>query len=309
MASFNTKVPNTEAISLGDSPHKQRALSALVDAAIRKKLLEGNRHDRYFCARIALTSVEGSGAWLTALPEDDERSWDAELFRIALKRWCRVPIQDEDTACPCCGGIMDRFGDHALTCPCKGDRTLRHNALRDVLFREAIAAGTAPEREKAGLLPARPADDGAPDAVRGDENEDRRRRPADVYLPRGTGGGRREPAALDWAVTSGLRGDKVEQAIRCPAEILDDYADFKKTYKDTEENADCKIYISAIGHRRAWWRMGSRIAAGCILLGVAAAGDGGVVPGDSKCSDGSAHCVHPPEGKRAGHPSAHLRRG
>ena len=44
---------------------------------------------------------------------------------------------------------------------------------------------------------------------------------------------RREPAALDWAITSGLRADKVEQAIRDPVGILSDYADFKHVYKDT----------------------------------------------------------------------------
>ena len=53
------------------------------------------------------------------------------------------------------------------------------------------------------------------------------------YLPRGVGGVRREPVALDWAVTSGLRADKVEQAIRDPSDILSEYSDFKHTYKDT----------------------------------------------------------------------------
>ena len=92
---------------------------------------------------------------------------------------------------------MDRFGDHALVCPCKGDRTVRHNAVRNCTFSEAVVAGRNPDREKAGLLPGRPASDG----VKGKEGE---RRPADVWLPRGPCG---RGEALDFACTSGLRTD------------------------------------------------------------------------------------------------------
>ena len=109
---------------------------------------------------------------------------------------------------------------------------MRHNVLKDLTCAEATAAGCSPEREKAGLLPGRPADDGA---AAGDptSHEDRQRRPADVYLPRGCGGPRRQPAALDWAVTSGLRADKVNQVAAGGADSLADYAAFKDNYKDT----------------------------------------------------------------------------
>ena len=49
---------------------------------------------------------------------------------------------------------MDRFGEHALTCPCAGDRTRRHNALRNVVHNAAQEGGLGPDKEKAGLLPA-----------------------------------------------------------------------------------------------------------------------------------------------------------
>ena len=57
---------------------------------------------------------------------------------------------------------MDRWGDHALTCSCNGDRTVRHNAIRNVCYEEAVEASLRPEREKAGLLPGRPHEDGLP---------------------------------------------------------------------------------------------------------------------------------------------------
>eukprot|EP00663_Eupelagonemidae_sp_cell21sb_P010460 gene10460-biopygen9576 len=52
--------------------------------------------------------------------------------------------------------VMDPFGDHALVCSGGGDRTRRHNALRDLIVRLAQSAGVAAVAEKPGLLPPRP---------------------------------------------------------------------------------------------------------------------------------------------------------
>ena len=237
ICTFNAIVPNSEVISAHDLPQKQRHLSGQLDAAMRRKLLAENSRDRFFCAHLALVSAEGAGAWLTAFPEDECRSWegDGELFRIALKRRCRVPVQDGDRPCPCCGAVMDAYGDHALVCSCRGDRTIRHNALRDLTVAEAVCARSSPEKEKQGLLPGRPLDDGAPCRQQQGESQ---RRPADVYLPRGLGEAKRAPAALDWAITSGLRADKVQQVVEGTSDILEEYADFKRNYKDTD--AKCR---------------------------------------------------------------------
>eukprot|EP00973_Karenia_brevis_P052429 7285383-Karenia_brevis.AAC.1 len=79
---------------------------------------------------------------------------------------------------------MDSFGDHALVCQCSGDRTVRHNRLRDVVCQSAGQGSLAPEREKAGLLPGRPPEDGvrssdAAAAGDGQQRTARGRRPAD----------------------------------------------------------------------------------------------------------------------------------
>ena len=57
------------------------------------------------------------------------------------------------------------------------------------------------------------------------------RRPADVYLPRWRRG---IPAALDFAVTSGLRGDIVNTSAEDGSASTKAYEEFKRTYMNTE---------------------------------------------------------------------------
>ena len=102
---------------------------------------------------------------------------DSELFRLAIARRLRVPLLNEAATCPLCGSCMDVFLDHALVCSCGGDRTLRHNAVRDEFFAETQAAGVRSEKEKLNLLPPRPDDE----TLRG-EDLGNDRRPADVWL-------------------------------------------------------------------------------------------------------------------------------
>ena len=66
---------------------------------------------------------------------------DSELYRIALARRMRVPLLDETATCSACSACLNVFMDHALVCSCGGDRTLRHNAIRDAFFEEVQAAG------------------------------------------------------------------------------------------------------------------------------------------------------------------------
>ena len=123
---------------------------------------------------------------------------------------------------------MDRFGDHALVCPCKGDRTVRHNAIRNVAYTEAVEAGFAAEREKAGLLPGRPTEDGLP-GVEG------QRRPADLWLPRSRGS---RGEALDFACSSGMRADYLQAIPDDPQHVFDQYEHLKRTYKNTENECE-----------------------------------------------------------------------
>ena len=102
---------------------------------------------------------------------------------------------------------MDIYGDHALTCAVGGDRTKCHNMIRKVGVRLATSASWRPEPEKSDLLKA-DSTDGENISARGDEAQPEARRPADIFVPRWDLGG---SAALDFAVTSGLRTDGLEQ--------------------------------------------------------------------------------------------------
>ena len=64
-----------------------------------------------------------------------------------------VPFSDEDSICPLCHAVQDRFMDHGLVCGCGGDRTKRHNCLRNETYHFAASAGLNPELEKPGRLP------------------------------------------------------------------------------------------------------------------------------------------------------------
>ena len=238
VAAFNELVEEDDKVDTQGGNKSQRQLSSAIDKSARNKLVSSHTFDPFYRAHLNLVTELGAGAWLTALPEDPARNWDSTLFRIALKRRLRVRVQAGDTPCPCCGGIMDSYGDHALTCPCKGDRTTRHNCIRDIAFEDAVEAKLNPEREKAHLLPQRPHEDGVHC-----KGEDEGRRPADIWLPRGAGRTRGKPEALDFAITSGLRADRVSVAISEPSRLFAEYEESKNNYKDTKSKCEREGFI------------------------------------------------------------------
>ena len=230
------------ALDRGNEPVKQKEISSLLDASFKQQILANNGSDPTFLTHLTLCSVPGAGTWLTAPPVPDGRAIDTPLFRVDLQRRLRVPIFPGDGVCMCCGEAMDRYGDHALTCCCHGDRTLRHNAVRDVLYEEAANASLKPEREKAGLLPKRPTEDGL-------GPEEASRRPADVWLPRGVEGG---AEALDFAVTSGLQASWYRQAADDPNAVFEHYEALKRNFKQTHQACQTHRRIELIASHRPW---------------------------------------------------------
>ena len=159
--------------------------------------------------------------------------------------------------CPLCDGVLDKYGDHCLICPCGGDRTRRHNLLRNSVFHFAAAAGLRPELEKPGLLQPRPFWDAtAEDGLR-PSNPDARR-PADVFLPRWRRG---TPVALDFAVTSGLRD--IPASLRDASSAVASYEDFKRNHLNTERLciaegfSFCPMVVEASGG--AWGAAAAKI--------------------------------------------------
>ena len=226
-ADFKAMILESAAWTGSSQLTSQKVWSNLLDAAARKRLLEDNSADALFGAHVALCSVPGAAAWLTAMPNQDGREIDAPLFKVALKRRLRVPVFSRDGFCPCCGQVLDKWGDHALTCACSGDRTIRHNAIRNSTYEDTAYAGLRPVREKAGLLPSRPKEDGIPSPVG--------RRPADVWVPRGNSGG---GEAWDFAVSSGMRSDLFRACTEAPELVFLQYERHKLEYKDTAKCCD-----------------------------------------------------------------------
>ena len=161
-----------------------------------------------------------------APPSKNLGTWmDGDLYKVVLQRRLRMPLWPEACHCTACGAAMDIWGDHALPCGCRGDRTLRHNALRDVTYHAALAAGLQPQREKSGLLPQRPGQDALRENVLSNG-----RRPADVWIPRWENGA---PAAWDFAVTSGLRAGAVHEAAADPNQPVTAYEAHKRAHVGT----------------------------------------------------------------------------
>ena len=101
--------------------------------------------------------------------------------------------------CVACPAISDISGDHAVSCGWGGERTTRHNAIRDVLFNTCSQACLGPTREDRALIPGTDA------------------RPADVYLPGWTGG---QDTALDVTVINPLQQTFLNQSAANPGHAL-----------------------------------------------------------------------------------------
>ena len=151
LSSAMTSLPRSESVAalvqegIGIS---QRSLSRSIDRAEADAELLDRSVPEHTKAHIQLITTGGADSWLHAYPNKDAGTWiDPELYRIALARRMRVPLLDETATCSACGACLDVFMDHALVCSCGGDRTLRHNAIRDAFFEEAQAAGVHCERE------------------------------------------------------------------------------------------------------------------------------------------------------------------
>ena len=177
-------------------------------------------------------TTSGASAWLHAMPAKALRTdVDPLLFKTMIQRRLRVPIFEAEFHCTYCDDVVDRFGDNCLTCSMGGDRTKRHNLLRNEAFFMCNSSGLNPELERPGLLQSSPLA-GTNQETGSVRNLNDNRRPADVYLPKWRRGA---PAALDFAVTSGLRSDMVSRSAADGTASTQAYEVFKKTHLNTEE--------------------------------------------------------------------------
>ena len=142
-----------------------------------------------------------------------------EELRVRL----RIP-DGNDRWCPLCDVVMDSLGVHSRCCGAGGDRTLRHNGLRNRTFRLAQEAGANPEIEKPSLL--------LPECRAEFVST---HRPADVYLPALQGG---MPVALDFAVTAPQRQDIIRSSSVELLAAAASYGQAKRDYKNTAHECE-----------------------------------------------------------------------
>ena len=232
LTKYNARVnPNKKINSLNDACPKQQILSQAIDSHLYENIRNNATNDTRFQAHLNLTSASGAGSWLHAVPSKAIGTHvDPLLYKTMVQRWLRLPLFDCEYHCPFCDEIVDKYGDHCLTCSCGGDRTKRHNLIRNEIFHISNSAGLSPELERSGLLQPRPLAGSAYDNG-AERDPSANRRPADIYLPKWRRGA---PAALDLAVTSGLRSDMVQKSVTDGTSALKAYEEFKRTHMQTE---------------------------------------------------------------------------
>ena len=204
------------------APAKQKSLSeALDEASFNKHYTAAGLAER---ASLLSECEAGARAFWSAIPNSSLglSVGAAEFVEEIRSRLC-IQICPNDKWCPLCDAIFDTHARHARTCNAGGDRVMRHNALRNFIFRFAQQAGLSPELERPGLLiPSLP-----------DEGKQNARRPADVYLPRWSRG---SPAALDFAVTAPFKQSSLTLAAKEALAAASDYTSRKKTHLNTAES-------------------------------------------------------------------------
>ena len=251
---FNGRVDSADSISHDTpDPLNQQVLSRAVDKRSAAALRDPARADLARRAHLVLASAPGAGQWVHATPSKvGDHRVDPYLYRVMLARRVRAPIFKEEHFCPHCDGIVDIYGDHCLTCCGGGDRTKRHNLLRNAAFQFCTTAGLCAELERPGLLRPRPFQGGLEEnGVRSETPRDpSARRPADVHVARWGGG---LPAAWDFAVTSGLRSESLFESASAVDAATTQYEGFKSEHLETRSTClaegvkFCPMVIEASG--------------------------------------------------------------
>ena len=129
----------------------QKALANKVAVTVFRHLW--NRAGPADKARLQAVSAPGTAAWLQAPPPTGGTLFSEQQFGVTVAMRLGATV-DGTRPKPCrfCGAARDAKGCHDMSCTYGGDTTLRHNDVRDIIFRLAKKARTNPELERAGLL-------------------------------------------------------------------------------------------------------------------------------------------------------------
>ena len=195
---------------------KQKDLSNLIDKHNLSTLLSSAQGQREI-ARLNSVGLPKAGAWLQAIPS---KSLGLHLrnreMKVSLSY--RLGLNVFAVAGPCGACVTmnsDRLGDHAIACGSQGERILRHNSMRDILFQTALQAGLCPAKEEQALIPGK------------------NYRPADVFLPNWRNG---RSTCVDITIVSSLQQALVEKAADSPGAALE----HALQRKNNQSKEDCE---------------------------------------------------------------------
>ena len=138
--------------------------------------------------------------------------------------------------CPLCEQNIDIFGDHALCCRKVRDLIVRHNRVRNWVFKLADQGLLSPEIEKKVLGPT----------------DISKRRPGDVAIPLWSGG---KGLAIDVAVTCPVAAHNI--SIEAPCEhyaLHQKYAKYGAAFKGSS-------FLRCNGVRVQWCQRGRHLSA------------------------------------------------
>ena len=164
--------------------YRQKDLSEKIDQHNLNHLLTSTTEVREK-ARLNSVCLPKAGAWLLSVPfKAPGLHMSTRELKVNLHYRLGLPVFPHSGQCSVCGGESNALGDHAIACGGQGERIMRHNDLRDILFNTASKAWLHPAKEEQALLPGTHC------------------RPADVFLPHWSSG---RDTALDITVVSSLQ--------------------------------------------------------------------------------------------------------
>jgi hypothetical protein len=152
---INARLPNIENHVAplpvdGPAPRQQTVAIVLADADASQLQAAACPIDR---ARLIAYSAPMATRWLEATPSRtlDKHLSSAELSLTTAVQ-LGVDVMEGGASCGFCGTIMDSKGIHPCSCMAGGDVTMRHNDVRNIVYRYSQRAGLNAELEKAGIL-------------------------------------------------------------------------------------------------------------------------------------------------------------
>jgi hypothetical protein len=159
VASWNaTRVPDEKwtvpVLCAGKPAQSQAEASQVFDDNLFESVLSSLSEQRSK-KHLACINKPHANSWVVALPswsDGLETIMKPKIFLTAIRRLLSLPVFSTTYTCPFCMQIADSYGDHATCCSRGGSLIVRHNKIRNFLFKIGQDGLLDPVMEKLGLL-------------------------------------------------------------------------------------------------------------------------------------------------------------